>query len=104
MTDTKQICDAIKGLPRKRKVYTDGESIMGVEAFGTTDDLKALVAENELLKAHESAIRTAAAALVEAMEKLFNDEYGIIYGENDIKTELAALKAVLETPTGKESE
>lgn len=50
MTNTKQIRDAIKGLPIKRKVYTDGESIMGVDAFGTTDQLIALVAENEALR------------------------------------------------------
>ena len=50
--------------------------------------------------AHESAIRTAAEALVGVMEKLFNNEDGIIYGEDDIKSEFAALKAALAT--GKE--
>jgi len=40
----------IDGLPNKGKIYTDGESIMGVETVCTTDDLKSLVAHIERLE------------------------------------------------------
>lgn len=63
MTDTKQICEAIKGLPdndrlrlHDRPVYKSDEWGMNrylttvCDAYITTNDLKALVAENEALK------------------------------------------------------
>lgn len=40
---TKQTIEKIKGLANKGKIYTDGESVMGVETVCTTDDLKELV-------------------------------------------------------------
>lgn len=54
-------------------------------------------AEGKKAGQNESAIRTAAAALVGRMEKLFNNEDGIIYGEDDIKAEFDALKVALAT-------
>jgi len=57
--------------------------------------------------AHESAIREKAAALVEEIDRAIDnavlDDAENIYIDNFF-TELAALKAELETPTGKEME
>jgi len=50
MTDTKQICEAIKGLPDDALVYVDAGGIHNRMFKAKT--LKALVAENEALKEH----------------------------------------------------
>ena len=71
--------------PREIEKWNDAERLLA-NALNRTTDLE--------------AIRTAAEALVGVMEKLFNNEDGIIYGEDDIKSEFAALKAALAT--GKE--
>ncbi len=48
MTNTKQICDAIKGLPEGSLLSASFDE--RYQVVGTTDALKALVAENDSLK------------------------------------------------------
>lgn len=62
MTNTKQIRDAIKGLPENARI----EIRVGLQHLGTTSvpkittaDLKALVAENEALKEQVDGLKNA---------------------------------------------
>ena len=52
-----KILETIKALPNKGQLYTDGDSIMGVDKVCTTDDLKALAADFDIL--HDTVKRYA---------------------------------------------
>jgi len=72
MTDT--ICDAIKGLPDNlRFAVMQNDTLVAVPA-GTTDGLKALVAENESLKEQVDMLNNTSYDT----EIWFSDEHAII--------------------------
>ena len=65
MTDTKQISDAINGLPDDGYIGVQQLQTRDYDDFCKTDDLKALVAENEALKEQLDKAKAEVLGIVE---------------------------------------